>query len=90
MLFSDGLHGHYHAGHWLYDALDRLAVFNSELEQRVESRTQQLAQANAELIAEAKGREGAEACATHIRCRRSANSRAVLRMISTMTAIIIT
>jgi signal transduction histidine kinase/ActR/RegA family two-component response regulator len=51
--------------HWLYDALDRLSVLNSELEQRVESRTQQLARANAELITEAKAREGAEARLRH-------------------------
>jgi signal transduction histidine kinase/CheY-like chemotaxis protein len=51
--------------HWLYDALDQLSVLNSELEQRVETRTQQLAQTNAELIAEAKARESAEARLRH-------------------------
>jgi signal transduction histidine kinase len=51
--------------HWLYDALDQLSVLNSDLEQRVENRTQQLAQANADLIAEAEAREGAEARLRH-------------------------
>jgi signal transduction histidine kinase len=51
--------------HWLYDALDQLSVLNSDLEQRVENRTQQLAQANADLITEAKARERAEARLRH-------------------------
>lgn len=51
--------------HWLYDALDRLSALNNELEERVENRTQQLAEANAELIEEAKAREGAEARLRH-------------------------
>jgi signal transduction histidine kinase len=51
--------------HWLYDALDRLNSFNTELERRVEERTHQLARANAVLITEAKAREGAEARLRH-------------------------
>ena len=51
--------------HWLYDALDQLSVLNSNLEQRVEARTRQLTQANADLIAEAKAREAAEAQLRH-------------------------
>ena len=51
--------------HWLYDALDQLSVLNSDLEQQVEARTQQLTKANADLIAEAKAREAAEAQLRH-------------------------
>ena len=51
--------------HWLYDALDQLSVLNSNLEQRVEARTRQLTQANADLIAEAKARQAAEAQLRH-------------------------
>ena len=51
--------------HWLYDALDQLSVLNGDLEQRVETRTRQLTKANADLIAEAKAREVAEAQLRH-------------------------
>ena len=47
--------------HWLYQSLDRLDALNSDLERRVELRTKQLAQANAELVAEGKARQLAEA-----------------------------
>src|SRR4029078_6021691 len=51
--------------HWLYDALDQLSAVNSDLEQRVEARTRQLTKANADLMAEAKARETAEAELRH-------------------------